>query len=243
MQRIDIDQNCKVFRFELPTQEQNLELPIGDHLLVRLPDKDSTELAAYPISTSEDSGFFDLVLPKPKNPVESNPYVAMSLLKPGQTVACAKVKGEFNYLGQGSFEIKREGHTVFKHVKYLGMIVEATDIAQMLSLIHTAAFQPEEYLNMSLLCCAASVNDILFKSELEELYAYRKLHLDFLLATPPSHWDMSSGELTASLLAETMPPIDTHSLVLVSAFHSKKTQIIESLLSLGYPSSAIQVFG
>mmetsp|Transcript_26006 Transcript_26006/g.46065 ORF Transcript_26006/g.46065 Transcript_26006/m.46065 type:complete len:269 (-) Transcript_26006:3139-3945(-) len=242
-QRFDVGRNCKVLRFDMPTPEESLDLPIGDHLVARLQGQDEKaeeDFTAYPISVKEDVGFFELMLPllKPKTPYAER----LSLLKVGQPVKFAKAKGSFNYLGQGNFEIRREERVFYKHVKYLGMITESAELAQMLALINTAAFDPNESLNISLLYSSRQVTDILFKDELEELYSNRLIHLDMLLESAPSDWLMSSGDLSKELLAETMPPIDTHSLILVSGRHSKKAKVLESLESLGYPANSIQVF-
>jgi NAD(P)H-flavin reductase len=231
-QRIDIAKNCRVLRFE-----GGLDMPLGDHLVV---DFEDFTCEATPISTAADSTFFDLLLPLHK---PTSPYaVRMSKLKPGQSLLFAKAKGSFNYLGRGAFEIRREDRVVHKYVKYLGMITEGEDIAQMLPIIHHAAFDPGECLNMSLVYSNATVHDILFKTELEELFTDRSLHLDFLLQSPPANWQMSSGELTAALLAETMPPVDTHSLVLVSRRLPQKEGVLQALETLGYPETAVQVY-
>ena len=96
--RKDVSHNSRFFRFALKSKRQQLGLPVGQHLVFRMPSQNGVEPVSRPYTPVSDGmarGYVDFVI---KVYPEGIMTQYLEQLKVGQTMSMKGPKGKFTYV-------------------------------------------------------------------------------------------------------------------------------------------------
>jgi len=192
-----ISHNVAIYRFNLPTPNSILGLPIGQHIsigaAIMQPDGSAKEIVrSYtPISGDHQPGYFDLLI---KSYPTGNISKHMAGLAVGQTIRVKGPKGAFVYKPN--------------MVRHFGMIAGGTGITPMLQVIRAiirgrAAGDRTE---VDLIFANVTPQDILLKEDLDALAAEDKgFRVHYVLDKPPADWTGGVGYVTGDMITKWLP--------------------------------------
>lgn len=222
----EISHDTKRFRFGLPSPEHIMGLPIGQHIHLIADINGETIIRAYtPVSSDEDKGYVDLVIkvyarnvhPKFPNGGKMSQYV--DELKIGDTIAFRGPTGKLKYNGNGEFNIRRPNKVpVDIKSEHINMIAGGTGITPMLQLIREVFVRANEFnLKISLLFANQSEDDILLRSELDELATKfpDNFKVWYTVDTASDKWSYSTGFVNAEMIREHLYPPSKNTVVLM----------------------------
>jgi len=209
-----ISHDVRKFRFELPTKDSLLGLPIGQHISLKYTDEEGKDVqrSYTPVSSNDDLGYVDFVIKvylknvHPRFPEGGKMSQHLNNLKIGETMLMKGPKGHLDYHGCGKFTIarKRDQLVTYKKKK-IGMVAGGTGITPMLQVIRAILKDPNDLTEMWLLFGNQTEEDILLRGELERIPKHR-LKLYYTLDRPPAGWTQGSGFVTQEMCAERLPP-------------------------------------
>lgn len=139
-----INHDTRRFRFGLPSQQHILGLPIGQHIHLIATIENELVIRPYtPISSDDDVGYVDLVVKvyfrdvHPKFPAGGKMSQYLESMQIGDKISFRGPSGRLQYLGNGTFSIKKLRKDPPKNVKAkrVNMIAGGTGITPMLQLI------------------------------------------------------------------------------------------------------------
>ncbi|KAB5558235.1 hypothetical protein GE09DRAFT_105701 [Coniochaeta sp. 2T2.1] len=192
-----ISHNVAIYRFNLPTPNSVLGLPIGQHIsigaAIAQPDGSSKDIVrSYtPISGDHQPGYFDLLI---KSYPTGNISKHMAGLAVGQTIRVKGPKGAFVYTPN--------------MVRHFGMIAGGTGITPMLQVVRAiirgrAAGDRTE---VDLIFANVTPQDILLKEDLDALAAEDKgFRVHYVLDKPPADWTGGVGYVTGDMITKLLP--------------------------------------
>jgi len=180
-ERKELTRNVHLFRFDLPSPADYLGCPIGQHVVIKIPD---TERPYSPITTDADLGHFDIVV---KVNRETPMMDYFSSLTVGDWVPVRGPAGPKLFPKDENFS----GVSMFAH---------GVGITPMLQMIRHFLSR-DESLPIWLLYFNNSEDQILLKDELERLSAtHSRLNLRYISTKPGHHWeDLQKHDLAPSL--------------------------------------------
>ncbi|GAA6043668.1 hypothetical protein JCM8097_008597 [Rhodosporidiobolus ruineniae] len=219
--KIVISPNTAIYRFALP-KGKVLGLPIGQHVSVSATINGKLIQRSYtPTSSDDDVGFFDLLI---KSYPTGNISRHFSELKVGDYVDVKGPKGQMRY-GPG-------------FAKNIGMIAGGTGITPMLQIIRAALKNPKDTTHLSLIYANVNPEDILLKSELDELAAAhpKRFQVYYVLNNPPANWDGGSGFVTTDIIRERLAPYKEDAKMLLCGPPPMMTAMKKSLDELKWPA-------
>ncbi|KFM78000.1 NADH-cytochrome b5 reductase 2, partial [Stegodyphus mimosarum] len=217
IEKEEISHDTRRFRFALPSPDHVLGLPLGQHIYLSVKIGGEIVTRPYtPVSSEDDKGYFDLVIKvyfknvHPKFPAGGKMSQYLNNMNIGDTIDVRGPSGRLIYLGKGKFSVKAtpKSQPTVHVVKRVGMIAGGTGITPMLQLIKHALKDPEDNLEMSLLFANQTEDDILLRSELEDIAASYKdrFKLWYTVDRPTEGWKYSIGFVSAEMIAEHLPP-------------------------------------
>ncbi|KAL4786959.1 hypothetical protein BJX76DRAFT_364454 [Aspergillus varians] len=180
------------FVFQLPTPQDVLGLPIGQHVAVKATiDGTSVSRSYTPTSNNLDKGLLELVIRCYPDGLLTGKYFAN--LNIGDEVLFRGPKGAMKY----SKDL----------CKKIGMIAGGTGITPMYQLIRAICEDPKDLTEVSLIYANRSETDILMRTELEAFARdYPKnLKIWYMLDQPPKDWAYGSGYVTADVMQARLP--------------------------------------
>ncbi|TAQ86072.1 hypothetical protein B7494_g5610 [Chlorociboria aeruginascens] len=202
-----ISHNVAIYRFNLPSPNSILGLPIGQHISIAatLPQPDGTSkeiLRSYtPISGDHQPGYFDLLI---KSYPTGNISKYMASLIVGQTIKVKGPKGAMVYTPN--------------MVRQFGMIAGGTGITPMLQIIRAIirGRATGDKTEVDLIFANVNKEDILLKEDLDELAkADKGIRVYYVLNNPPEKWDGGVGFVTPEMITKWLPrPADDVKLLL-----------------------------
>ncbi|CAI0397354.1 unnamed protein product [Linum tenue] len=193
VKRTQLSHNVAKFRFELPTPDSVLGLPIGQHMSCRGKDSVGEDVVKpyTPTTLDSDVGYFELV-------IKMYPQGRMSHhfreLQEGDYLAVKGPKGRFKYQPN--------------QVKTFGMLAGGTGITPMFQVARAIMENPKDKTNVSLIYANVTFEDILLKEELDNLAKSfpGRFKVYYVLNQPPEGWDGGVGYVTADMIKEHCPP-------------------------------------
>ncbi|MBN3303678.1 NB5R3 reductase, partial [Amia calva] len=221
-----ISHDTRKFRFELPSAEHVLGLPIGQHIYLSARIDGSLVVRPHtPVSSDDDKGFVDLVVKiyyknvNPKFPEGGKMSQYMESLRTGDTIDFRGPSGLLVYKGKGTFAIRpdKKSEPEIKIAKQLGMIAGGTGITPMLQIIRAIMKDPKDKTVCSLLFANQTEKDILLRPELEELQVNHpdRFKLWFTLDKAPEGWEYSQGFISEDMIKSHLPAPGEDTLILM----------------------------
>nr|XP_009678509.1 PREDICTED: NADH-cytochrome b5 reductase 2 [Struthio camelus australis] len=222
----EISHDTKKFRFGLPSSDNVLGLPVGQHVYLSAKIDGNLVIRAYtPVSSDETKGYVDLIIKvyyknvNPKFPEGGKMSQYLDNMKIGDVIDFRGPNGLLVYKGAGTFFIKPDKKSAAqkKFAKHLGMIAGGTGITPMLQLIRQITKDPKDSTKCYLLFANQTEKDILLRAELEDI---AKTHPDqftlwYTLDRPPQDWKYSSGFITADMIRSHLPSPGNETLILM----------------------------
>lgn len=224
--REEISPDTRRFRFALPSDEHCLGLPVGQHVYLSAKINGELVIRPYtPTSSDDDLGFVDLVIKvyfagvHPRFPEGGKMSQYLERMELGSTINFRGPSGHLVYGGGGQFIIRKDKKSPEERrmAKKVGMIAGGTGITPMLQLIRAALKDPRDKTKMWLIFANQTENDILLRTELEEVAADHpdRFKLWYTLDRPEDGWEYSKGFINAEMIKAHLPPVSDDTLVLM----------------------------
>jgi len=224
--REEISPDTRRFRFALPSAEHCLGLPVGQHVYLSAKINGELVIRPYtPTSSDDDLGFVDLVIKvyfpgvHPRFPDGGKMSQYLEKMELGSTINFRGPSGHLTYGGRGHFHVKKDKKTPAetKVAKKVGMIAGGTGITPMLQLIRAALKDPKDETCMWLIFANQTENDILLRTELEEVAGDHpgRFSLWYTLDRPDDGWKFSKGFINAEMVGAHLPPAGEDTLILM----------------------------
>lgn len=247
IEREEVSHDTRRFRFELPSKNHVLGLPIGQHVYLSAKINDELVIKPYtPVSSDDDKGYFELVIKvyfknvHPKFPDGGRMTQYLNSLKIGDTIQVRGPSGRLEYHGKGNFAIKadKKSEPKKKHVTRLSMIAGGTGIAPMLQVIRDILKKSNtDKTKIRLLFANQTEQDILLRNELELLAAKypEQFKLWYTLDRPGEGWKYSSGFVNKDMIKEHLFEPNDETLILLCGPPPMIKFIYTQLDELEYP--------
>ncbi|KAE8328138.1 hypothetical protein BDV39DRAFT_214479 [Aspergillus sergii] len=184
--------NVYRFVFELPSPQDVIGLPIGQHVAIKANVNGAAVSRSYtPTSNNLDLGRLELVIKCYPDGILTGQYLAK--LKVGDKVQFRGPKGAMKY------------HSGL--CKKIGMIAGGTGITPMYQLIRAICEDDTDTTEISLIYANRSEEDILLRSELEAFARKypKNFKLWYMLDHPPKDWAYGKGYVTPEVMAAKLP--------------------------------------
>lgn len=222
-----ISHDTRRFRFGLPSEQHILGLPVGQHIhLIATIDNELVIRPYTPISCDDDLGYVDLVIKvyfkdvHPKFPAGGKMSQHLENMKIGDKISFRGPSGRLQYLGNGSFSIKKLRKDPPKTVsaKFVNMIAGGTGITPMLQLVRDVLKRSEkDKTELALLFANQSEEDILLRTELDDL---AKKHPEqfkvwYTVDRATEAWSYSQGFVNDEMIAQHLFPASGDTIVLM----------------------------
>ena len=207
-----ISHDVRLFRFELPSEDQVLRLQVGKHIYLCATIDDKPCSRAYtPTSTIDKVGYFELVVkiyfkgvhPEFRNGGLMSQY--LDSLPLGATLDVEGPSGYIEYTGRGHFLVRDKP----KFAKKLAMMAGGTGITPIYQIIQAVLNDPEDDTEMYLVYANHTEADILLREKLDDWARKheRRLRVWYVVSkTTSQEWKYSLGHITEDILKEHIPP-------------------------------------
>ncbi|XP_054999027.1 NADH-cytochrome b5 reductase 2 [Sorex araneus] len=252
IEKEEITHNTRRFRFKLPTPDHVLGLPVGHYVHLIASINDNIVTRPYtPVSSDDDQGFVDLIVKvyhkNGSHPEGGKMSQYLDNMKIGDCILFRGPTGRLVYNAPGDISIRTQNACdpetrVFDN---LGMIAGGTGITPMLQLIRHIIKNPADKTKISLLFANQTEEDILVRTELEEI---AKTHEDqfklwYTVDRPPADWEYSVGYVTADMIKMHLPLPGKSTLILLCGPPIMiQGTVLPSLMKLGYTEEMIFVY-
>nr|XP_056703610.1 NADH-cytochrome b5 reductase 3 [Euleptes europaea] len=246
----EISHDTRRFRFALPSPDNILGLPVGQHIYLSARIDGNLVIRPYtPVSSDDDKGYVDLVIKiyfkgvNPKFPEGGKMSQYLEHLKIGDTIDFRGPSGLLVYKGKGAFAIRpdKKSEPVIKYAKHVGLIAGGTGITPMLQLIRAVVKDKDDPTICHLLFANQTEQDILLRPELEEIQVQHsdRFKLWYTLDRASEDWNYSQGFVNQEMLKDHMPPPADDVLILMCGPPPMiQYACIPNLDKLGYPKEA-----
>lgn len=187
-----ISPNVFRFVFQLPSSEDVIGIPIGQHVAIKATiDGQSITRSYTPISNNLDKGRMELLIKTYPDGKLTSQYLAN--LELGDQVLFRGPKGAMKY---------RPGMC-----KRIGMIAGGTGITPMYQLIRAICEHERDTTEISLIYANRTEGDILLRAELEDFARRfpRQFKLHYMLDEAPEEWAYGTGYVTPGVMKERLP--------------------------------------
>ena len=197
IEKEQVTSNTVRFRFELPSPEHILGLPVGQHVTVTI---DGVSRPYTPITRDADKGFMDLLV---KVYDKGELTQKLNSVTVGSTVAFEGPSGLVTYSARGEFSTLNPATGVVskKACKNIAMIAGGTGITPMLQVIRQIFSDVGDTTRVSLLFANVSSADIILKKELDELAAaHKNLSVHYTIDKQEPNWTGDVGYVSIDMI-------------------------------------------
>ncbi|PGG95841.1 hypothetical protein AJ80_09903 [Polytolypa hystricis UAMH7299] len=214
--KVDVSPDTRIFTFKLSHDAQTLGLPIGQHVMMKIPDpavtsitksKQSLIRSYTPISETTTPGRIDILIkvyqPTTTNPIGGKMTMALDALPLNSPVEFKGPTGRFEYLGKGRVALNNGAHE--RHIDTFYMICGGSGITPIFQVLR-AVMQDQN--DNQTRCVVLDGNryeaDILLRSELGVFAAQdkQKCTIVHTLSQPSETWTGRKGRISEALLSE-----------------------------------------
>ena len=197
IEKEQVTSNTVRFRFELPSPEHIIGLPVGQHVTVTI---DGVSRPYTPITSDADKGFMDLLV---KVYDKGELTQKLNSVTVGSTVAFEGPSGLVTYSARGEFSTLNPATGVVskKACKNIAMIAGGTGITPMLQVIRQIFSDVGDTTRVSLLFANVSSADIILKKELDELAAaHKNLSVHYTIDKQEPNWTGDVGYVSIDMI-------------------------------------------
>ena len=250
-----ISSDTKIFHFTLCHPAQSIGLPVGQHLMMRLPDPSKPTESIIRAYTPISDGTSELgtlrVLVKIYYASPSEPDVkggqmtqALDALPLGKTVDFKGPVGKFVYLGQGRCAINGKE----RNVKRFVMVCAGSGVTPIYQVLRAVALDNEDGTECLVLDGNRVEGDILLKKELDQLVEGAKpagrCTVKYTLSRPGEDWKGLRGRLDGKMLAREVgaPGEVRETMVLLCGPEGMQNMVKEVLKGLGWKDEDVLIF-
>lgn len=217
--RTSISHDVRVFRFALPSEDQQLGLPVGKHIFLCATVDGKLCMRAYtPTSGVDEVGYFELVVKvyfkgvHPKFPNGGAMSQHLDSLPIGSDLDVKGPLGHIEYTGRGNFLV----HGKHRFAKKLAMLAGGTGITPIYQVAQAILKDPEDHTKMYVVYANRTEDDILLR---EELDTWAKKYEDrfkvwYVVETAKEGWGYSVGFVTEGVMREHLPEAGDDALAL-----------------------------
>lgn len=252
--KIPISSDTKIFTFTLDHPEQQIGLPIGQHLMIRLRDPVTREaiIRAYtPLSDSPvERGKLD-VLVKIYRASDDGKHKggamtqALDSIPLGHWVEFKGPVGKFEYLGRGRCTIGGRERRVTRFV----MVCAGSGITPIFAVLRAVMKDEEDTTFCTVLDGNRCEEDILCKKEMDELTGGKneRCRVVHTLSRPSESWKGGKGRMDRVLFEKEIGPprskdADGDELVLVCGPEPMEKCVKEHLTNVGWREEDLLFF-
>lgn len=244
--------DTKVFIFRLDHEDQEVGLPVGQHLMLRIKDADGGDdsiLRAYtPVSDNARKGTLELLvklyLPTPTIP-GGRMTTALDKVPIGTALDFKGPIGKFEYLGRGVASIGGGKRPVSSFV----MICGGSGITPIFQVFRAIMLDRDDTTPCTVLDGNRNEEDILCRRELDDLFllAQRKttsskgVKVIHTLTSPPAGWTGLHGRISEDLLREEASPAENR-LALVCGPPAMEKTVRDILGRMGWKETDLVFF-
>lgn len=209
-----VSRDVRLFRFELPSSDQTLGLPIGKHIFLYANIDGKLCMRPYtPTSMVDVVGYFELLIKvyfKGEHPKFPNGGLMSQYLDSLPINSSIEIKGplgHIEYTGRGNFMINGKPRLA----KRLALIAGGTGITPVYQIAQAVLHdQPDDETQMDLVYANRSEDDILLREELDQWARdypdrFRVWYVINEVTRPEEGWRYSVGFVTESILREHIP--------------------------------------
>lgn len=240
-----ISQDTRIFKFQLEHKNQALGLPIGQHLMIKLPDHTTNEpiIRAYtPISDPSVEGTMDLLVkiyPATGTSPGGQMTTVLDRIPLGTSIDCKGPIGRFHYLGNGRVLVNGKE----RKIRSFRMICGGTGITPIFQVLRAVMQDRQDPTSCVVLDSNRSEEDILCRSELDSFMEAdrRKCSIVHTLTDRSEGWMGHRGRISGELLREYVP-VGNDSMVLVCGPEGLEKNVRGILLKQGWAESDIHIF-
>ncbi|KAL9094250.1 MAG: hypothetical protein Q9165_003390 [Trypethelium subeluteriae] len=242
-----ISADTRIFRFALEHSSQQLGLPVGQHLMLKLGDPSSRDNAAIiraytPISETGQRGFVDVLVKvyfDTKERAGGRMSCALEALPLGRAVEVKGPTGRFEYVGGGRCVVGG----VERRVRRFVMVCGGSGITPIYQVLRAVMREEEGEVQCVVLDGNRGVEDILCREDLEEFESKgegrcRVLHT---LTKAPEGWRGLRGRIAKPLLEE-HAKWSAGSMALICGPELMEKSATTGLKELGWPDVDVHKF-
>eukprot|EP01024_Parvocaulis_polyphysoides_P050877 TRINITY_DN4969_c0_g1_i1.p2 TRINITY_DN4969_c0_g1~~TRINITY_DN4969_c0_g1_i1.p2 ORF type:complete len:299 (-),score=42.66 TRINITY_DN4969_c0_g1_i1:575-1471(-) len=219
-----LSHNSFRFRFALPSEKMDLGLPIGQHITFMYENEDTGKevMRSYtPVTDDRTKGYVDFVIKVYENGIMSQ---HLNKLKIGESLLMRGPKGRFLYRQN----MKR----------HFGMLAGGTGITPMYQIAQAILTNPQDATKISLIFGNVSTDDILIRSELEQMAKEHPKQFNVYFVVDKlkegEDWKGGVGYITGDVIKEHLPSPSEDVLVLRCGPPAMNKFLGEILTDLGY---------
>lgn len=217
VEKEEISHDTRKYRFELPSDEHILGLPVGQHIHLSAQINNELVIRSYtPVSSDDDKGFVDLVVKvykknvHPKFPDGGKMTQYLDSMKIGDKIAFRGPSGKLQYLGNGKLSIKklRKDPPQIVNVKKINMIAGGSGITPMLQLVNEVLKRSGDDTQLALLYANQSEEDILLRDDLDVLAAkhQEQFKVWYTVDRASESWKFSVGFVNEVMIQDNLFP-------------------------------------
>ncbi|CAL9737425.1 plasma membrane-associated coenzyme Q6 reductase Pga3p [Monosporozyma servazzii] len=216
-----ISKNTAIYRFNLKTHLESLNIPVGYHVAARCMIDGKEEVRFYnPINPKFDQGHLDIIV---KSYPEGTVSKRFASLVPGEFVDFRGPIGLLNYAPNSS--------------KKIGIVVGGSGITPALQLLNEVITTPEDLTQVSLIYCNDTEKDILLKDELDEMdekYPYLDIHYVVRYPQNPETWTGEVGLITKEIMQKYLPEPSSDNRLLICGPEAMDSLVLRYSRELGW---------
>lgn len=242
----NVSWDTRIFVFDLEHEKQSLGLPIGQHLMIKVPDpakNNEAVLRSYtPISDTNMEGKMELLV-KIYFPSATVPGGKMTMvldkLPLGAEIDCKGPTGRFEYLGNGRVQISGKE----RKLRSFKMICGGTGITPIFQVLRAVMLDSQDPTNCVVLDGNRLEEDILCRDELDTYVRENSQRCTVVhtLSKASDSWNGRRGRISEELLAEYAAP-EEDSMVLLCGPEALEKSARKILLAQGWAESDLHFF-
>uniref|UniRef100_A0A0N5A2U5 NADH-cytochrome b5 reductase n=1 Tax=Parastrongyloides trichosuri TaxID=131310 RepID=A0A0N5A2U5_PARTI len=216
IKRKEISHDTRLFTFALPSDEESLGLPAGQHVHLITKIDDKTIVRSYtPVSSDDDKGVVNLLIKvyfkniHPKFPEGGKMTQYLEGMKIGESIDFRGPQGLIVYKGCGLFNVapKKNAPPIKKSFNKIGLIGGGSGITPLYQVIKSVIKNPNDTTKMYLLYANQTENDILLREEFDKLaedYPH-KFSVWYTVDKSSEHWKYSTGFINEDMVRDHLP--------------------------------------
>ncbi|KND90389.1 Nitrate reductase [NADPH] [Tolypocladium ophioglossoides CBS 100239] len=247
-EKVKISADTKVFRFKLDHESQEIGLPVGQHLMMRLRDPATREaiIRAYtPMSEGTDKGVLDVLVkiyydtPERKGGKMTQ---ALDSIPAGHFVDFKGPVGKFEYLGKGLCAVSGKQ----RRVRRFNMICGGSGVTPIFQVLRALTKDHDDPTECVVVDGNGVEEDILCRLQLDAMVgsAKHRCRLLHTLTRPSPAWTGRKGRVDKALMEAEIGPCEKagEDMVLICGPEAMEKSVHAILSGMGWTDEDIFLF-